>query len=295
MSTGRAVTKELGVGEVVSKTFDLYRRNFVKYFILFLVVDAIVGLVSAWAYHTFPLPTLPSQPTSQQVLNWMPGYFSALLSIFAVVAVVGLVLAPIAAAGTIRMASEEIEGRPVELGAAVRFAASKLIWLWALGIIVGIIVGVGFILLVVPGIILLIMFGLTFPVLIIENVGVLGSLGRSRELVGHRWLKTFAVMLVWFLILVVIGIIAGLIASPFGWASSLVSDILGAFYAPLIPITLTVYYYSNLARIAPAPMGPMPMGQTSVAPPGMKFCPNCGTQLESSVTFCSKCGARQPS
>jgi hypothetical protein len=294
LSSGRTVPQELGVGEVISKTFDLYRRNFVKYFVLFLVVEAIVGLVSAWAYHTFPLPTLSSQPTTQQVLDWMPGYFSSLLSIIAVVAVVTLVLGPIAAAGAIKMASEEIEGRPVELGAAVKFAASKLIWLWALGILVGIIVGVGFILLVVPGIILLIMFGLTFPVLIIENVGVLGSLGRSRELVSHRWLKTFAVMLVWFIILAVIGIIVGLIASPFGWASSLVSDILGAFYAPLIPITLTVYFYSNLARITPAPTGPMPTGQTAMASPGMKFCPNCGTQLLSSATFCSKCGAKQP-
>ena len=36
------------------------------------------------------------------------------------------------------------------------------------------------------------------------------------------------------------------------------------------------------------PAGPM-------APqPGMKFCPNCGTQLAAAATFCSKCGAKQP-
>jgi uncharacterized membrane protein len=28
--------------------------------------------------------------------------------------------------------------------------------------------------------------------------------------------------------------------------------------------------------------------------PGMKFCPGCGTQLASSATSCSKCGAKQP-
>lgn len=28
--------------------------------------------------------------------------------------------------------------------------------------------------------------------------------------------------------------------------------------------------------------------------PGMKFCPNCGTQLNASATFCAMCGSKQP-
>ncbi len=43
---------------------------------------------------------------------------------------------------------------------------------------------------------------------------------------------------------------------------------------------------------------PMAQAQTTsapaTAPAGMKFCPNCGAQLVSSATFCSKCGAKQP-
>jgi hypothetical protein len=294
MSSGRTVTQELGIGEVISKTFDLYRRNFAKYFILYLVVEAIVGVTTALAYAAFVLPTLPPNPTSQQVLNWLPGFFSTLIALVAVIGIVSLVVLPIAAGGTIKMASEEIEGRPVELGSSVRFAASKLIWMWALGIIVGIIVGLGFIALVIPGVILLIMFCLTLPALLLENVGVIGSLGRSRELVSHRWLKTFALFIIWAIILGIAAAIANLIGSPFGWAGRIVSSILGAFYLPLVPVTITLYYYSNLARITPAQMGPMPMGQTVAAPPGMKFCPNCGTQLNSAATFCSKCGAKQP-
>ena len=294
MSSGRTVTQELGIGEVVSKTFDLYRRNFAKYFVLYVVVYAIIGVVSALATRAFVLPTLPANPTSQQVLNWVPGFFSTLFLLVGSIALVSLVFVPIAAGGTIKMASEEIEGRPVELGSSVSFAASKLIWMWALGLIVGIIVGLGFIALVIPGIILAIMFSLALPALLLENVGVVGSLGRSRALVSHRWLKTFALFLVWVVIIAIAAIIVNLISSPFGWASSIVSSILGAFYLPLLPVTITLYYYSNVARITSAQMGPMPMGQAAIAPPGMKFCPNCGTQLVSSATFCSKCGAKQP-
>ncbi|HXW95419.1 MAG TPA: DUF996 domain-containing protein [Nitrososphaerales archaeon] len=38
-------------------------------------------------------------------------------------------------------------------------------------------------------------------------------------------------------------------------------------------------------------MAPQPMGSTA-AQAGTKFCPNCGTQLAATATYCTKCGAR---
>ena len=117
---------------------------------------------------------------------------------------------------------------------------------------VGIILVVGFIALIVPGIIPAIMYSLAFPVLIIENKGVLDSMRRSRQLVGHRWLKTFGVYLVLGIIFILAWLILGAVAVPFGIASPVVNGLLSAFYQPLLPILLTVYYYSNLARITPS-------------------------------------------
>ena len=290
LALDQGITRELSLGEVVSKTFEFYRRNFVKYFVLFAVVEAIIGVVDTIAYNAFVLPTLPASATSQQVINWLPGFFGTLAELVAVVGVVTLVFGTIAFGGTIKMASEEIENRPVDLGASVRFAVSKMLWMWVLGLILGIIVGLGLIALIVPGIILGIMFVVAFQALLIENKGVIGSLSRSRELVGHRWGKTFATFLVIGIIVGAVSIVIGLVSSPFGPASRLVSDILGAFVQPILPVATTVYFYSNRARISPAQPG-----QAAVMPaPGMKFCTNCGTQLEVSATFCSKCGAKQP-
>lgn len=291
MSSDQGIARELSLGEVVSKTFELYRRNFVKYFLLFVVVEAIIGVVSVWAYSTFPLPTLPPNPTQQQVFNWLPGFFGALIALVAVVGVVSLVFGTIAFGGTVKMASEEIENRPVDLGGAVRFAAGKLLWMWVLGLILGIIISLGLIALVVPGIILAIMFSLAYQALLIENAGIGGSLSRSRELVSHRWLKTFTTFLVFAIIVIIGAVIFGLISAPFGFASRAVSDVLSAIYQPIVPVATTVYFYSNRARISPAQA---PMGPTVMAAPGMKFCPNCGTQLEAAATFCAKCGAKQP-
>jgi hypothetical protein len=294
LATDQGITRELSLGEVVSKTFELYRRNFVKYFVLFVVVEAIIGVVSTWAYNTFPLPTLPPNPTSQQAVNWLTSFLGALIPLAAVVGIVSLVFGTIAFGGTIKMASEEIENRPVALGAAVRFAATKLLWMWVLGLILGIIIGIGFIALIVPGIILAIMFSLTYQALLIENAGIAGSLSRSRELVGHRWLKTFATFLVLGIIIFIISIILGLISAPFGDASRFVNSVLTAFYQPILPVATTLYFYSNRARVSPGPPGSASMGPAAVAPPGMKFCTNCGAQLEAAATFCSKCGAKQP-
>lgn len=171
------------------------------------------------------------------------------------IAIVYIVFSPIAQGSAIKLASEQIEKGQADLWTSVRFTASKLIWIWALSIVVGFIVILGFIALVVPGIILSIMFALAFPVLLIENKGILDSMGRSRELVGHRWLKTFATFLVLVIIIIIASSIVSAISGPFGVASPLVNGVLSAFYQPLFPILLSVYYYSNLARITPPPSG----------------------------------------
>jgi len=291
MSSDQGIARELSLGEVVSKTFDLYRRNLVKYITLFLIVEIAVGLVSVWAYATFPVTALPASPTFQDAMNRLVN----VLYLAVVVGAISLIFGTIAYGSTIKMASEEVENRPVDLGAAARFAASKMLWIWALGIIVGIIVGLGFIALVIPGIILLIMFALSFQALLIEDTGVIGSLSRSRELVSHRWLKTFAVGLLFIIIVGIASAIVSAIASPFGYWNRLVSSVLSAFYQPIIPVATTVYFYSNRARIAPAQTGPsMGPGPAPMPAPGMKFCTNCGAQLDASATFCPKCGARQP-
>jgi hypothetical protein len=289
LAVDQGITRELSLGEVVSKTFELYRRNFAQYFALYLVVEAVIGAVSTLAYNAFVLPSLPGNPTAQQVANWFPGFAGTLAELVVSVGVVSLVFGTIAFGGTVKMASEEVENRSIDLGGAVKFAATKLLWMWVLGLLLGIIVALGFIALIVPGIILAVMFSLAFQALLIEGAGITGSMSRSRELVGHRWLKTFATFLVFVIIIGIASGVVSAISAPFGDASTLVSSVLSAFYQPILPVATTVYFYSNRAR-----MSPVQPSQTAMPAPGMKFCTNCGTQLEASVTFCSRCGAKQP-
>ncbi len=292
MQPEQGISRELGLGEVISKTFDVYRRDFAKYFVLFAVVGVIVQIVTTLAQQAIVLPTLPLNPTPQQRSTWFSAIFGALFLLIGVIFVVNIVFSTIAEGSAIKLASQQITKGQADLGASIRFAVSKLPWIWVLSIIVGILVFLGLIALIVPGIILAIMFSLALPVLLLENKGVTESMGRSRQLVSHRWAKTFGTFLVLAIIVLVISLIFSAITAPLGIIGPVVNGILSAFYQPLFPILMVVYYYSNLARISQPPPGPMWTIPGTTAQPGMKFCPNCGTQLASSATFCTKCGSK---
>src|SRR2546428_1981882 len=293
MQPEQGISRELSFGEIFSKTFQVYRRYFAKYFVLFAIVGVIIQVVTTLAMQAFVRPApLPLNPTPQQFSSYLSSLFEVLFLLLAVIFLVNVIFSTIAQGGAIKMASDEITKGEVNTGASVRFAVSKLLSIWALSIIVGIIVFLGLIALIVPGIILAIMYSLALPVLLIENKGVTESMGRSRQLVGHRWAKTFGTFLVLGIIVLIASLIFSTITAPLGIIAPVVNGILSALYQPLFPILLAVYYYSNLARTAPATAAQMPMGSTSSFQAGMKLCPSCGTQNLPSATFCTKCGAR---
>ena len=196
---------------------------------------------------------------------------------------------PIAYGTAVKLASEQIEKGYADFALSIRAAVSQLLWMWVVGIVVGIVVILGLVALIVPGIILSIMFSLVLPIIIIEKSGF-QSLGRSRELVSHRWLKTLVLLIVFGIIIGIAAAIVGQISALFGSASMIVSSILSAFYVPLLPIAVTVFYYSNVARIAPPSIAPPSMPPT-LGQPEARFCPNCGTQLSPDAKFCPNCGA----
>ncbi len=184
MQPEQGINRELSLGEVISKTFELYRRDFTKYFIVFAVVGIIAGVLTTLARQAFLLPILPRNATLQQFRDWLPRFLGAFVPLVASIFIVNVVFSPIAQGSAIKLTSEQIEKGEADLGTSVKFAVSKLLWMWALSIVVGIIVFLGLIALIVPGIILAIMFSLALPVLLIENKGVFDSMRRSPRKAG---------------------------------------------------------------------------------------------------------------
>jgi hypothetical protein len=197
------------------------------------------------------IPPAPTTGVTADVLNWFSKYIPTLIALAALSGLIIWIVSVIAYGIVIKCSSELIENKKASLKSAIRFTAHKLPSLLAASILLGIIIALGLIALVVPGIILSLMYSLTISAIMIENVGAIKGMSRSRELVSQRWLKTFAVILIIGIILGIVSYIATLIASPLKPYNWVLSDTITSFIAPILPITLTVHYYSMLAREYP--------------------------------------------
>jgi hypothetical protein len=135
-------------------------------------------------------------------------------------------------------------------------------------IIVAVLIALGFALFVVPGIALLIAFliflvrwSLLVPVLVLEGKTVFGALDRSQELIKGRTWAALRVILGTLLVSVAVGIVIGLVLSPFpDWVESLGSFLGSALVAPFVAVAWTFMYY----RLRPHPE--TALGAAPVAP-----------------------------
>jgi hypothetical protein len=258
MMSSRKPSQELSIGEILGETFSLYSEHFMHYVIPFLAAGVITGFLTLLVSLAIIVPAYSPPSTPAELLSWLIGYLAVLIAFSIVTGIIGWIIGYIAQGIAVKFTSETFEKGRANLQTSFNFTMSRLLSILAASIITGILIVVGLIALVIPGIILAIMFSLVVQTIIVEDIGALESLSRSRRLVSNRWLKTFVLLLVLFIIVAVVSGIAGLIAGPFGLASGLVSSIITAFIQPIMPIAMTLYYYSMLARTTPQPPQPQP-------------------------------------
>lgn len=115
----------------------------------------------------------------------------------------------------------------------------------AVTILFGIALGIGLLLLIVPGLIAMVIWWVVVPVTILERPGVLAAFGRSQELVrGNGW-SVFGVIVLVFLVIGAISIAAGLLAAPLGsLGQALVTWAVTAALAPLTALSASVLYFA---------------------------------------------------
>jgi len=228
-----APTAEFRVGRVLGRSFDILFQDFIKFFVIALLAAApyaVIALTGPVRY-TFGIPVQSHVGTSAGTF-----LVTTFLSIF---------LYAISQAATLYGAFQDMRGRRFELGGAFGRAFARFFPLLGLVIVWGIAVGLGSILLIVPGLMLLAAFYVALPACIVEGLGPLKSLSRSRSLTkGHRW-RVFGIYL---LILVVGFIIGGIINVLFAVmagfvAATLVALIWNAVFAAYNSVAITVMYH----------------------------------------------------
>ena len=160
--------------------------------------------------------------------------------------------------------------RDSSVGELFGFAAPVLLPLIGAGIISGIAIGIGMILLLVPGLILLTIWAVIAPAIVIERASIFEAFGRSRELVrGNGW-SVFGVVVIAYLISVIGGFIFGAIAAGISDGPIIrivFSALASTITAPIIALAAGVLYYRLLAISGgPGPVAAEPP-LTSTSPP----------------------------
>jgi len=210
------------------------------------------------------MPTPPQTPTSpgaplpyEELIEWFFALISTIIVISILSGLVSLLVNTTVTSVVIKNVSDQIEKSTSSFGVSFNFAVSKLPSSLVAQFVAGILIAIGMLLFIVPGIIIAIMFSLVIPAIIVEQRGTFESLGRSRKLVGNRWLKTFALLLVLGIFVLVVNGIAIVLAMPFSTihpiVNPLITFIISAFISPIYPIAITYLYYSMIAREIPPP------------------------------------------
>jgi uncharacterized membrane protein len=156
--------------------------------------------------------------------------------------------------------------RDHSIGDLVRSVEPVILPLMAVSLIFGICVGIGFVLLIVPGLFLMTIWAVVAPVTVLERPGVFAAFARSRELVrGNGW-AVFGVIVVLYLAVVVVSIAAGLISNGLGaLGHSLIQWAANVAIAPVTALTASVLYFALRGR-QPEPVVPSAASTPPPAP-----------------------------
>ncbi|UTW56322.1 hypothetical protein [Kordiimonas sp. SCSIO 12610] len=202
---------EFSVGNVISETFDVYLKNLVK-FILFGIA-AYVPFVAIMSV-IFGVGIFTSDPSAINT-SAADGVIIATI----IVSIASLVIVYIVQGAVIFATVEGSVGRQASLGQMISIGLKYLLPLIGVGIMVSLVAGLGYILLIIPGIIIQLGLSVAVPCMIAEQRGVFDSMSRSFDLTkGYKWqiLGVFIIIVILYFIVSFILNFVGVMAGSIG-------------------------------------------------------------------------------
>ncbi|PKM79803.1 MAG: hypothetical protein CVU89_16420 [Firmicutes bacterium HGW-Firmicutes-14] len=224
----------MGLGELLDRSLELFKNNFVKFYIitllgylpilLMIIIAIISGLLSGSSSDAFP----------------------AILGITTVVLFIPMILGiVISKGGLIKAASDGFLGREIIPGDCLRLGLKKSFAYMVAGFLAGLAATFGYLFFLIPGIIFTAWFLLIGPVTILEDSGYASALGRSRQLVKGKFWRTWGfIIVIGFLGYALIGAISQVLSFI-----PVVGQLAGFFVqiaiVPFQTIAATLYYYNQ--------------------------------------------------
>ena len=243
--------RPLTIGELLDRTFSLYRAHFG----LFIGIFALPHLV-VLAYQCVGLTFRSPKPDIANVLLTSLWSFGA--------AFVSLAVSATSQAATVVAVSQVHLERPASVMESFATVKGHILGVVGLSLLIGLAAGAACLLLIVPGVLLFIMWSLAVPAKVLENLGVGDAMSRSSDLTKNDRGRVFVI----WIMFIVLGIgmslllrwpveIAAGVNSIFAiqrtgalWqAALLVSEFVSqCLVGPLATIAFSLLYYDERVR-----------------------------------------------
>jgi hypothetical protein len=247
--------RPLSLGEILDRTFTLYRTNFLLFFgitALPYTLNLALGLVQILYFGNIGAKGIKG---IGEMLSG-PRLLFTLLGV-----VVGCLVYIFSEGGTILAVTELYLGRPTSMAAALRGVWDKFGTLFGVVILNGLAVGAGLIFLVVPGIYVLCRLLVCLPVALVEKRGASGSLSRSFELTRDNAGRAFMILLVFIAVSMAGGAMMGVLLIPLtlthrdpsefrmlGSVSMVLQMVVSTLVAPVLLIASSLFYFDLRIR-----------------------------------------------
>lgn len=203
---------ELRIGSVLSKAFEVLFGNFFT----FIVISA-VATVPAIYYEWATIVGAHGNVWLQLGLR--------------------VVLSSLCEAMVLYAAFQTLRSRPVSIAGSIARGLQRFFPVVGTSLITTILVTLGFLLLVIPGVIASIMLAVALPVCVVERLGPVDSLSRSMELTnGYRW-QIFGALFAVGIVEMVAGLALSALRQP---------DTLAVYLGLLFVVTLLFRAYQSV-------------------------------------------------
>lgn len=160
---------DFSVGDVLSQTLAIWMQNLLPLAALAVIAQLPGIVIELWGEST-------TRFDEGTILG------------FVLTGLVSVVMGYVVTGAVMHGVYQRLRGRSFDLGGAISIAISRVGVLFLASFFVTVVTGVGFLLLIVPGIIVMVMLYLTIPAVVVERQGPLAAMERSIALgEGHRW------------------------------------------------------------------------------------------------------------
>jgi hypothetical protein len=215
------------VGAVLARSGGIWIKNLVPFVIIALIAN-IPALLYTWV----------ASGSVEGYKTWTN-----------VIGSVGSLTGNLAAGAIIYGVLMQLRGEAASVGRCITVGLGRMFPILGVAICAGLAAGLGFVLLVIPGLIVLTVLFVAVPVAVVERPGVFQSLSRSGDLTaGHRWAVFGVVFVQWLLTMGVTFVISTAMARGVTTLGDLrvfmmVTELVGVVTASLAAVFTAVCYH----------------------------------------------------